>query len=155
MLARLKQEQELCPQSAASLSSSSWSSSSSSLCSISGSSSRPSKPALSPLSPSRPSLCSPSLPHCLRHPAMDVPEALQVRAEFLKFPHCQQPLKALQICAEFSSPSAWLLTSPEPLYFLIIHEPTCVSSCIILFLANKADSAPVIDRQFSKHTSNQ
>ena len=45
-----------------------------------------------------------------------------------------------------SSPSAQLLTSPEPLYLSIIYKRTCVSNCIILLLANKAHSAPGIDR---------
>ena len=145
MLARLKQEQELPPPSEATLSSSSGSSSSSSLCSTSGFSLRPSRPAPLPSSPSRTSLCSPSLPHRLRHPAVDVPEALQVRAEFLKFPHRLRPLKALQTRVEFPSPSARSLTSTEPLYISIIHKGTRVSSCIISLLANKAHSAPVID----------
>ena len=144
MLARLKQEQELPPPSAARLSSSSCSSS----CSTSSSSLRPSRRALSPSSPSSTTLCSPSSPHRLRRPAVDLLGALRVRAESLKFLICLQPLKALQTRAESPSPFAWLLTSPEPLYFSTIYKCTRVSNCIILLLANEAHSAPVIDGQF-------
>ena len=90
----------------------------------------------------------PSSPHRLRRPAVDLLGALRVRAESLKFLICLQPLKALQTRAESPSPFAWLLTSPEPLYFSTIYKCTRVSNCIILLLANEAHSAPVIDGQF-------